>query len=49
LNCDAQERREQGCTVEDIMKWIIEKAIPEFQQIDEHFRQTQQRMWVQKQ
>lgn len=47
-NCDADERREQHCTAEDIIDWINEKAIPEFDEIDIEFRKTQ-KMWIQKQ
>lgn len=48
-NCDEQERREQKCTLEDILSWLDTIAIPEFRIIDEKFRHEQQRTWVQKQ
>lgn len=48
-NCDDGERHEQHCTEADILKWITQEAIPEFQKIDEEFRDKKQRMWIQKQ
>lgn len=48
-NCDDGERHEQKCTEKDIIKWLTESAVPEFERIDEHFRDTKQRMWIRKQ
>jgi hypothetical protein len=48
-NCDEQEQREQKCTQQDIFTWLIEEVIPEFNAIDEEFRSTSQKMWIQKQ
>lgn len=45
-NCDEQERQEMKHRPEDIMKWLNEVYVPEFQAIDEHFRQHEQKMWV---
>jgi len=46
-NCDQQERVEQHCRTEDVIEWIGTVFIPQFQAVDETFRQTQQRYWVQ--
>lgn len=45
-NCDEKERIEEHCTTEDIMDWIRTIAIPEFEEIDNHFRNTSQRSWI---
>lgn len=45
-NCDAIEQREMHCTPDDVMEWIKTVAIPEFDQIDAYFRETNQRTWV---
>lgn len=45
-NCDETERVEQKCRVEDIMKWLVEDAFPEFDRIDEEFRKTNQTYWI---
>ena len=45
-NCDPQERIEQQCTAEDIMKWIGATFQPEFEAVDKHFRETNQKMWI---
>lgn len=47
LNCDEEERKEEKCNQEDIIQWIIEVAIPEFNEIDEKFRDTSQKYWIQ--
>lgn len=38
VNCDDKERREQKCDAIDIMDWIGTVFKPQFQAIDEHFR-----------
>lgn len=38
LNCDEKERREQKCDAVDIIDWIGGVFRPQFQAIDEHFR-----------
>ncbi len=40
LNCNEEERRENNVEVNDILKWIVEVAIPEFNKIDEEYRST---------
>lgn len=47
-NCDATERREMRCSMEDIFEWMRTVAFPEYDAIDEHFRQNSQRFWVKK-
>lgn len=47
-NCDEQERAEQHIKVEDLMDWIRTTGIPEFNAIDEKFKETSQKYWVQK-
>ncbi len=44
-NCDEKEKVEQGCQIDDIVRWIREKAIPEFESIDEEFRK-EQKTWI---
>ena len=45
-NCDAKEQREMHVTDEDLLEWLRDVAIPEFDEIDEHFRTHQQKTWV---
>ena len=45
-NCNEAERKQQDCELEDIITWLREVAFPEFNAIDEHFRENQQRFWV---
>lgn len=47
VNCDAQERIEQQCRAEDLVTWIGDVFVPEFQKVDEHFRANEQRLWIQ--
>lgn len=47
-NCDDQERIEGQITEQDLLSWIRDTAIPEFDKIDATFRETQ-KLWVQKQ
>lgn len=47
-NCTPIERKENSVEVEDIMEWIREIAIVEFDSIDLEFRK-QQRMWIRSQ
>lgn len=44
-NCDEREKKENHVTQNDVMQWIRETAIPEYQAIDDAFRQ-QQKFWV---
>lgn len=46
LNCDAVERAEMHMELEDVLAWITDVAIPEFDAVDAHFRRHQQRLWV---
>lgn len=48
-NCTEDERRTQGCTMEDIFSWLREYAFPEFDAIDKDFVENHQRYWVQEQ
>ena len=45
-NADEIERAENHVKVDDILDWIRETAIPEFDKIDSEFRKTQQKMWI---
>lgn len=45
-NCDEHEQRELHVTVPDVVDWIREVYIPEFQAVDEHFREHSQRTWI---
>lgn len=45
-NADETERREQKCDIGDLVKWIEEYYVPEFQKVDAHFRENEQRLWV---
>lgn len=47
-NCDEDERREQHITKDDLVEWIRNTAIPEFDEIDRKFRETSQKYWVEK-
>lgn len=45
-NTTDDERREMHCTVEDLLRWIREEAIPTFDAVDLHFRTSQQRFFI---
>lgn len=45
-NCDEPERLEGRVTQDDVFAWIREVAIPEFDAIDESFRDEKQRFWI---
>jgi hypothetical protein len=45
-NCDDQEKREMHVTDADVLEWLHDIAIPEFDSIDEYFRTHQQRTWI---
>lgn len=47
-NCDEVEQRELRCRQEDVITWITEVAMPQYQEIDAYFRENQQRFWVRK-
>lgn len=44
-NCDAIERKENACEVEDIME-VIRDEMMKFDAIDEEFRHKQQTLWI---
>lgn len=44
-NCTDDERRENKITEQDIVLWI-RSVIPEFDRIDEHFRNNSQKTWI---
>lgn len=46
LNADEPERAELHVQVEDILDWLVNIAFPEFDRLDEYFRQNSQRFWV---
>lgn len=45
-NCDEIERREQNIEEHDFIEWIREVFVPEFKMIDEKFRETSQKYWI---
>jgi hypothetical protein len=45
-NCDKEEREQQHCTPEEIMTWIADIGVPSFNAIDEEFRRTSQKTWI---
>ncbi len=47
LNCDEKERIQQGCTLDHILKWLVEVAFPAFDKIDADFRK-EQTTWIHK-
>ncbi len=42
---DEEERKQLGVSLDDIFQWIIETAIPEFDALDDHFRENQ-KTWI---
>jgi hypothetical protein len=44
-NCTPDERREQNCEQDDIFEWLTQIAVPEFEKVDEYFRQNTQKYW----
>lgn len=48
-NCTEDERKELGKTLPELLDWIRNQAIPEFDAIDAHFRENQQKYWVREQ
>lgn len=45
-NTDEVERRESNVELHDIFEWVDQIAIPEFQEIDRHFRENSQKYWI---
>jgi hypothetical protein len=48
-NTDAHEQREMHVTDADVLEWLRDIAVPEFDEVDAHFRTHQQRMWIRSQ
>jgi hypothetical protein len=48
-NCDEIERREMHVTDLDLLEWIRDVAIPEYDAVDAYFREHQQRLWIRSQ
>lgn len=47
LRADEEERVKLGFqTAEDVLKWIEEEIVPQYHEVDEHFRKNSQRYWV---
>jgi len=46
LNCDEVERAEMHMEIEDVLRWITDVFVPEFDAVDAYFRQHSQRLWV---
>ena len=44
--CDEEERLEFHATEKDVLQWIREVALPEYESIDEKFRAGEQRYWI---
>ena len=44
-NCTDEERKENGVELPDILRWLNEVAFPEYDKIDEYFRQNNQKYW----
>lgn len=45
-NTTSDEQREMHCSRDDVWEWITQRAIPDFDQIDEHFRKNKQAYWI---
>lgn len=45
-NTTEDEQREMHCTLDELLRWIREEAIPTFDAVDEHFRTHAQRFWI---
>lgn len=45
-NCTDDERRELNITQDDLVSWIRDIYVPEFEKVDAHFRANQQKMWI---
>jgi hypothetical protein len=40
------EQKEQLCSEQDVIKWIVDVALPEFNAIDSEFKTNEQRFWI---
>ncbi len=45
-NTNDKERRDLHCDLPDVLKWIEETAIPDYDAIDAYFREHQQKFWI---
>ena len=45
-NCTDDERREMHVKATDILEWVRDVAMPEYDRIDAHFRNTNQKLWI---
>jgi hypothetical protein len=45
-NTTPDERREMRCDLEHILAWLRDTGIPEFDKVDAHFRDNEQRFWI---
>jgi hypothetical protein len=45
-NTTEDERRELKCDLADIHRWLTEEAFPKFQEVDERFRNNQQKFYI---
>ncbi len=44
---DAEERARLGFTDEkEILEWVRQRMLPEYKELDEHFRENDQRYWI---
>lgn len=48
-NCTEDERKELGITMPELLEKIRTVLIPEFDKVDQHFREHQQRYWIREQ
>jgi hypothetical protein len=49
VNCDEIERREMHLTTDDVLEWLVTIAFPEFDALDQYFREHQQKFWIRRQ
>jgi hypothetical protein len=45
-NSTDDERREMKVKATDVLEWIRDVAMPEYDKIDDHFRKNNQRFWI---
>lgn len=45
-NSTDDERREMKVKATDVLEWIRDVAMPEYDKIDDHFKKNNQRMWI---
>jgi hypothetical protein len=49
LNTDEVEQREMRVTTEDLIEWLRDICVPEFEEIDAYFRKNRQSTWIRQQ